>query len=99
MEERQVVNTQVLRDTAEKMKNINENMDAKLTEINKTMNDLETYYKSDSSTEIRTAMNALKPRFEEYKNVIESYARFLLNTAQYYEDTETTLTSNAAAFK
>jgi len=44
-------------------------------------------------------MNALKPRFEEYKAVVESYAKFLVTTAQSYEATETAIQSNASAFK
>lgn len=63
------------------------------------MNDLEATWKSDAATDIRAAMNALKPRFEEYKNVVESYAKFLVNTAQNYETTEGAIQSNASAFK
>ena len=63
------------------------------------MNDLEATWKSDAASDIRAAMNALKPRFEEYKNVVESYAKFLVNTAQNYESTESGIQSNASAFK
>ena len=44
-------------------------------------------------------MNALKPRFEEYKNVVESYCKFLDKTAQSYEATEGAIQTNASAFK
>ena len=44
-------------------------------------------------------MNALKPRFEEYKTVVESYAKFLVNTAQSYESTESAIQNNANEFK
>ena len=74
-------------------------MDEKLADINKNMNDLEATWKSDAATDIRAAMNALKPKFEQYKNVIESYAKFLVNTAQSYETTEGAIQSNASAFK
>ena len=74
-------------------------MDQKLTEINKSMNDLEATWKSDAASDIRAAMNALKPRFEEYKAVVESYAKFLDSTAQSYEGTETAVQSSANAFK
>ena len=93
------VSTQVLLDTADKVRTINNNLDTKLAEINKSMNDLEATWKSEAATEIRGAMNALKPRFEEYKNVVESYAKFLVNTAQSYEATESAIQSNAGAFK
>ena len=93
------VSTQVLLDTAEKVRTINTTMDGKLADINKTMNDLESTWRSDAPTDIRAAMNALKPRFEEYKTVVESYAKFLVNTAQSYDVTETSIQNNAGAFK
>ena len=93
------ISTQVLLDTAEKVRNINNTMDSKLADINKQMNDLEATWKSDAANDIRAAMNALKPRFEEYKNVVESYAKFLVNTAQSYETTESAIQTNASAFK
>lgn len=93
------ISTQVLLDTAERVRSINSTLDQKLAEINKNMNDLEATWKSDAATDIRAAMNALKPRFEEYKNVVESYAKFLVNTAQNYEATEGAVQTNASAFK
>ena len=93
------VSTQVLLDTAEKVRTINTTMDGKIADINKTMNDLESTWRSDAATDIRAAMNALKPRFEEYKTVVESYAKFLVNTAQSYDVTETSIQNNAGAFK
>lgn len=93
------VSTQVLLDTAEKVRTINTTMDGKLADINKTMNDLESTWRSDAATDIRASMNALKPRFEEYKTVVESYAKFLVNTAQSYDVTETSIQNNAGAFK
>ena len=74
-------------------------LDDDLKEINKSMNDLEATWKSDAATDIRAAMNALKPRFEEHKTVVESYAKFLVTTAQNYETTEGTIQGNASAFK
>ncbi len=93
------ISTQVLTDTAQKVRNCNTAMDEKLADINKNMNDLEATWKSDAANDIRAAMNALKPKFEQYKNVIESYAKFLVNTAQNYETTEGAIQSNASAFK
>ena len=93
------ISTQVLLDTADKVRTINSTLDQKLADINKSMNDLEATWKSDAAGDIRAAMNALKPRFEEYKSVVESYAKFLVNTAQNYESTEGAVQSNASAFK
>ena len=93
------VTTQVLVDTASTVRSLNTTLDDKLMEINKNMNDLEATWKSDAATDIRAAMNALNPRFEEYKSVVESYAKFLVNTAQNYDTTETTVQNNAGQFK
>lgn len=93
------VTTQVLTETAGKIRTINANMDSKLADINNKMNALESSWQSSAASDIRAAMNAMKPRFEEYKNVVESYAKFLDTTAQSYETTETTAQNNASAFK
>lgn len=93
------ISTQVLVDTADKVRTINKNLDDRLAEINSSMNALEATWKSDAATDIRKAMNDMKPRFEEYKNVVESYAKFLVNTAQSYESTEGAIQNNAGAFK
>ena len=45
------VSTQVLLDTAEKVRTINTTMDGKLADINKTMNDLESTWRSDAATD------------------------------------------------
>lgn len=93
------ISTQVLVETASKVRSINDALDSKLKDINTNMNNLESTWKSDAANDIRAAMNALKPRFEEYKSVVEAYAKFLNNTAQNYETTETTVQNNASAFK
>lgn len=93
------ISTQVLLDTASKVRNINSTLDGILADINKGMSDLNATWKSDAASDIIAAMNALQPRFEEYKNVVESYAKFLVNTAQSYESTESAIQTNAQAFK
>ena len=93
------ISTQVLVDTAAKVRKLNDTMDLKLAECNKSMQALESSWKSDAASDIRANMNALKPRFEQYKNVIESYAKFLDNTARSYESTESAIQNNTAAFK
>lgn len=93
------ISTQAVRETSAKIKHINDSLDSKLVEINKCMNDLEATYKSDASTEIREAMNSLKPRFEEYKSIVASYAKHLEDTAQSFESSEAANVANASAFK
>ena len=93
------ISTQVLVDTAAKVREINKNLDDDLQKINRSMNDLEATWQSDAAKEIRANMNALKPRFEQYKAVVESYAKFLVDTAQNYESTESSVETNARQFK
>jgi len=94
-----LVSTQVLLDTASEVRGVNNTLDGKLAECNKSMNDLNATWKSDAASDIIANMNALKPRFAEYKEVIESYCKFLETTAQSYEQTESTIQNNAGAFK
>lgn len=93
------ISTQVLTDTAAKVRQINSTLTNKLDEINNTMQNLEASWKSDAAADIRAAMLALKPRFEQYNSVVESYAKFLVNTAQSYESTEQGIQTNAQSFK
>lgn len=93
------VSTAVLVETAGKLTKTNQEMDNSLRDINKTMNDLESTWKSDAASDIRANMDALKPRFEEYKQVIASYAKFLLDSANQYDNTEQAIQTNANRFK
>ncbi len=90
--------TQVLVDTATTIRTQNKTMDEKLNDINREMQGLNGTWVSDAGSDIRTAMNNLKPRFEQYKAVVESYAKFLDTTAQSYEATETAVQNNAQQF-
>lgn len=93
------VSTQVLIDTSQKVRSINNALDARLADINKAMNDLQATWQSTAANDIRANMNALKPRFQEYKDVVESYCKFLDTTAQSYESTEQAIKANANQFK
>lgn len=93
------ISTDVLHTTAKDIRDINDILDQKLADINKNMNDLKETWQSEAAEDIRAAMNALKPRFEEYKAVVESYAKFLVNTATSYETTESNIKNNASQFK
>ena len=92
------VSASVLTETANKIRSINNSLDSSLANINKSMNDLEATWKSSAASEIRSSMNALKPRFEEYKGIVETYAKFLVNTANKYEDTDIDIKKEASLF-
>ena len=93
------ISTQVLIDTAAKVRTINSTLDDKLTNINNKMQSLSSTWNSDAAEEIRKAMLNMRPKFDHYKEVIDSYAKFLDTTAQSYESTETAIHKNAEAFK
>ncbi len=99
MADRIQISTQTLVETANKVRRINIELDGKLEHINKSMNDLQSTWQSDAAEEIRGAMNAMQPRFKEYKEVVESYANFLVKTAQDYETVESTILNTASQFK
>ena len=85
--------------TAGTIRSLNTQLDSKLAEIKKQMNDLSQTWQSDSSNTIREKFNSLSPKFEEYKKIVESYAKFLDNTVQSYEPAESSINSNASLFK
>ncbi|WML60552.1 pore-forming ESAT-6 family protein [Neobacillus sp. PS2-9] len=85
--------------TAQSIKAINQDLSTRLEEIKKEMGNLAQSWQSDASNTIRDKFNALAPRFEEYKNVINSYAIFLDQTVDNYNQTETAINNNASQFK
>ena len=85
--------------TAGTIRTINQALTARLEEIKKEMNALSSTWQSDASNTIRNNFNALAPKFEEYRNVIESYAKFLDVTVTNYNTAETTINNNASSFK
>lgn len=85
--------------TAGTIRTINQNLSTRLEDIKKEMNNLANTWQSDASNTIRENFNALAPRFEEYKNVVDSYAKFLDSTVANYDAAETAINSNASAFK
>lgn len=85
--------------TAGSIKNLNQQLTLKLEDLGKEMNTLQATWQSDSSDTIRNNFNALAPRFQEYREVIESYAKFLEETVNVYNTVETSINSNASAFK
>lgn len=68
-----------------------------LESIKSAINALEAEWTSDTSDTIRSKITGMQPKFDRYKEIIESYAKFLDNTVAQYEATENTLNSNAAS--
>ena len=69
-----------------------------LHEIQRLINSLEGEWESNSAVAIRGKITGMEPRFEQYHDVVENYAKALRNIAAEYKATETTNTSNAEQF-
>ena len=70
----------------------------KLHEIQRLITSLEGDWESNSASEIRGKIRGMEPRFEQYHDVVENYAKLLRNAVAEYKTTEQTNTSNAQEF-
>jgi WXG100 family type VII secretion target len=85
--------------TASQIRTLNQNLNSRLEEIKREMNNLSQSWNSDASNSIRGNFNALQPRFEMFREVVDNYSKFLDNTVTNYNATETAINNNANAFK
>ena len=88
---------QEVRDKTAQIRSYNETLTQTLESIKSAINALEAEWTSDTSDTIRAKITGMQPKFDSYKEVIESYAKFLDTTVQQYETTESTLNTNAAS--
>jgi WXG100 family type VII secretion target len=85
--------------TAAQLRTLNQTLTDRLSEIKKDMNALAAYWDSDASSSIRANFNALQPKFDEYRQTIDNYAKFLDSTVTHYTDAESKINNNANMFK
>lgn len=85
--------------TAADIRMQNQQLNNCLQEIYAVMKQLSAYWQSPSSETIRNRFQAMLPVFDSYKAIVESYARFLEQTASSYQQLENQLNSNADAFR
>jgi len=64
-----------------------------------TMNQLAAYWQSPASETLRTRFHSLLPVFDNYRSVVESYARFLDQTVDTYHTLEQQLQAGADQFR
>ena len=76
----------------------NTSLDEKLRAIKSLMDKTQEHWQSDAGNTIRERFNALLPRFDQYRDVIEAYAKFLDTTVVNYDATETSVNSAASSF-
>lgn len=85
--------------TAGTIRNLNQNLDTELQSIRKEISDLSSTWVSDSSETIVGKINAMVPKFENYKQIVDSYAKFLDSVVTNYNQTEAAINNNASAFR
>lgn len=85
--------------TAGDVRRYNGQMDQQLQEIRKIMNQLTTTWQSPASEAIRAKLNGMVPIFENYRDIVESYAKFLDLTVTSYETTEQSIQQGASSFQ
>lgn len=76
----------------------NTNLLNKLHDIQNLIKSLEGDWESNAALEIKSKIQGMEPRFQDYYDVVDNYAKFLRNTAEAYKATEQTNTSNASQF-
>lgn len=86
-----------VRTKTKQIRSRNDTLTDTLNQIKQIINNLESQWTSDTSDTIRAKITGMQPKFDTYKEVIESYAKFLDNTVAQYEGTESTLNSNATS--
>ncbi len=85
--------------TSSQMRRYNSELMQELLEMKRIMNALATNWQSPAAETIRSRFNGMMPIFENYRNIIENYAKFLDQTVAGYEATEQTIQQSAASFQ
>ena len=78
------------------IRRLNESMYENVTAMRREMERLDGTWISRGSSEIRERFMLFSKRFEQQREVIESYADFLDMTVLSYDTLETTIQSNAS---
>lgn len=76
----------------------NDTLRQTLEDICNTINALEVTYQSNASTAIREKITNMKPRFDQYYQVVDNYVRFIRTTGQAYVAIENVNTREANQF-
>lgn len=85
--------------TAQRIRHINQDLDQTLQQMRQIMNQLATSWQSPAAETIRTKFNGMTPIFQNYKDIVDSYAKFLDATVVSYETIENSMQQNASSFQ
>lgn len=92
------INSNEVRNYANSLKIINERMNEILICSKNEMNSLNLIWQSKGSDTIRQKFENFSFKFQEMKEAIDDYTRFLEISADTYENIETTINNNASTF-
>lgn len=98
MEQLQITLAQ-LQQTSTTLRQENTHLNSCLKEIHVCMNQLTNEWQSPAAQTIRAKFQSMLPIFDQYRDIVEQYAKFLDQTVQTYQTMEDQLTSNAQSFK
>ena len=86
---------------ADRFEGLNNNLQEKLTESQKTVTSLDSVWSGEAANATIEAFNSFATEyFQSYKDLIEQYVQFLRrNVAEGYDSVETTNTTLADSFK
>lgn len=85
--------------TSSSIRNTNASLSSTLQQIKGSMNNLSSTWQSQAGETIRARFNALAPKFDNYKEIVDSYSKFLDNTVTNYNATEGAINNIAGQFK
>ena len=97
MEQLQITLAQVTQ-TAAGIRMQNQQLNTCLQEIGTSMNQLAATWQSPASEKIRSRFQGMLPIFDNYRIIVESYAKFLDQTVSTYQSMETQLNASAEGF-
>ena len=92
------ITTAEVRNCAQQLRRLNVSLDDVLTRAKSEMRALSGVWRSDGSETIRQRFEQFSQKFDEEKETVEEYARFLDLTAESYDSLESTITDNASTF-
>ena len=84
---------------ANQIRQDNEQLYLNLKEISAVMTQLAAFWQSPSSETIRQRFQAMLPAFDNYRTIIDTYAKFLDSTVLTYQTMEQQLNAEADTFK
>ena len=93
------ITTDELRTASKNVTDLNGQLSERLEDIRRKLNSLKNTWESEGADEVMQQFNNLNPKFDQYKRIVDSYADFLMKTAEQYEVTERTVKKNAGTLE